>query len=103
MKYGQIKIFLNKLLEMRSSDLLSSKIEGIVLEIVKTKYAEGENTISHSELMKHTQTASPHSLELALRNLSNMNILISKDVNSLTITDKPNQEFERRKNEGSLL
>jgi hypothetical protein len=29
--------------------------------------------------------------------------LIRKDANNLTITDKANKEFERRKNEGTLF
>jgi hypothetical protein len=53
--------------------------------------------------MKHTKTASPYSLGLVIRNLSSKNILESKDANNLTITDKANQEFEKRKNDGSLF
>ena len=95
--------FLEKILKSTSGDLLSRKIEGIILEIVKTRYANGEDTVSYSELMKHTQTASPYSLELAIRNLSSKNILESKDANNLTITHKANQEFEKRKNDGTLF
>jgi hypothetical protein len=53
--------------------------------------------------MKYTQTASPYTLESAIRNLSSLNILVRKDANNLTITDKANKEFERRKNAGTLF
>ena len=99
----KFKNFLEKVFESKSSDPSSRKIEGIVLEIVKTKYANDEDTVTYSELMKYTQTASPYSLELAIRNLSSMNILVSKDSNSLTITDKANHEYEKRKNDGTLF
>ena len=95
--------FLERILKSTSGDLLSRKIEGIILEIAKTRYAKGEDTVSYSELMKHTQTASPYSLELAIRNLSSKNILVNKDANNLTITYKANQEFEKRKNDGTLF
>ena len=99
----EFKNFLEKVLKSTSGDLLTRKIEGIILEIVKTRYAKGKDTVSYSELMEHTQTASPYSLELAIRNLSSKNILESKDANNLTITDKANQEFEKRKNDGTLF
>lgn len=95
--------FLDKILKPKSDDLSSRKIEGIVLDIISTKYNQGENTVSYSELMKYTQTASPYTLESAIRNLSSLNILVRKDANNLTITDKANKEFERRKNEDTLF
>ncbi|VFJ14721.1 hypothetical protein [Candidatus Nitrosocosmicus franklandus] len=99
----EFKNFLEKVLKSTSGDLLTRKIEGIILEIVKTRYGKGKNTVSYSELIKHTQTASPYSLELAIKNLSSKNILENKDANNLTITDKANQEFEKRKNDGTLF
>jgi hypothetical protein len=42
-------------------------------------------------------TTFPYLLELGIRNLSIMNILIIKDANNVTITDKANQDFEKRK------
>lgn len=99
----EFKNFLEKVLKSTSGDLLTRKIEGIILEIVKTRYAKGKDTVSHSELVKHTQTASPYSLELAIRNLTSKNILKSKDANNLSITDKANLEFEKRKNDGTLF
>jgi len=99
----KFKNFVEKVLESKSSDLSPRKIEGIVLEIVKAKYANEEYTVTYSELMKYTQTASPYSLELAIRNLSSMNILVSKDANSLIITDKANHEYEKRKKDGTLF
>ena len=99
----KFKNFLEDILKSTSRDLLSRKIEGIILEIVKTRYAKGKDTVSYSELTKHTQTASPDSRELAIRNLSDMDILESKDINNLTITDKADQEFEKRKNDGTLF
>lgn len=89
--------FLDKILKSKSDNLLSRKIEGIVLEIISTKYEQGENTVSYSELMKYTQTASPYTLESTIKNLSSMNILVSKDANNFTITGKASKEFERRK------
>lgn len=99
----EIQNFLDKVLKSKSSDVLSRKIEGIVLEIIKTRFANGEETVSYSELMKYTQTASPYTLELAIRNLSAMNILVSKDAHNLTITEKAIQEYEKRKNDGTLF
>ena len=99
----KFKNLLEKILKSTSRDLLSRKIEGIILELVKTRYSKGEDTVSYSELMKHTQSASSYSVELAIRNLSSQNILKSKDANNLTITDKANQEFEKRKNDGTLF
>jgi hypothetical protein len=99
----EFKNFLEETLKSTSRDLLSLKIEGIILEIVKTRYAKGEDTVSYLELIKNTQTASPNSLELAIRNLSDIDILESKDANNLTITDKADQEFEKRKNDGTLF
>jgi DNA-binding FadR family transcriptional regulator len=99
----KFKNFLEKILMSTSRDLLSLRIEGIILEIVKTRYAKGEDTVSYSELIKQTQTASRYSLELAIRNLSSKNILSNKDGNNLTITDKANEEFEKRKNDGTLF